>query len=294
MEQFMMAFDTDLAPIVGQQITLTSTNSAVVGPRIDLMIARAAVNECEVVVKGNLGGVQRGWVRQATGMFRSDRASDTLLTDAQLRGQAAAAGQERTYTCVPSGSGTRTGIDRDLDGCLDFDDGAPTDPTTCAAGGTTTTSTTSPGSTTTSTTQPGGACTDVPVLDPKAKVKVTTRNEAGRVTAKMLIDLAGYSSEAVTVSLADTDTPTIASQSVGALPPLGTSGKKWQFRTLADGLQKVLLRNMAPNQPGKFKLSVKARHWFTAAAANQGAPDTTLMVRIGNLCFSHAATRKSD
>src|SRR5262245_65538188 len=51
MEQFMMAFDTNLAPIVGQQVTLTSTSSGVVGPRIDLMLARAALNECDVVVK---------------------------------------------------------------------------------------------------------------------------------------------------------------------------------------------------------------------------------------------------
>src|SRR5262249_386855 len=132
MEQFMMAFDTDLAPIVGQQITLTSSNGGTAGPRIDLLIARAAVNECEVAVRGTLAGVQRGWPRLANGTFESDRAADAALTDAQLRAQAATAGQERTYTCVPFGSGTRIGIDRDLDGCLDFDDGAPTDPTTCA------------------------------------------------------------------------------------------------------------------------------------------------------------------
>ena len=37
-EAFMIAFDTDLAPIVGQQVTLTSTNSGTVGARISLMI----------------------------------------------------------------------------------------------------------------------------------------------------------------------------------------------------------------------------------------------------------------
>jgi YVTN family beta-propeller protein len=152
MEQFMMAFDTNLAPVVGQQVTLTSSNGGTVGSRIDLLVARAALNECELVVKGNLGGVQRGWLRLANGTFRSDRAADATLTDTQLRAQAAAAGQERTYTCVPFGSGTRIGIDRDLDGCLDFDDGAPTDPTICAAGGTTTTSTTTTTSPTSSTT----------------------------------------------------------------------------------------------------------------------------------------------
>ena len=38
-EQFMLAFDSNLAPIVGQQITLTDTNAATVGARIDLLIA---------------------------------------------------------------------------------------------------------------------------------------------------------------------------------------------------------------------------------------------------------------
>src|SRR5207244_4055453 len=51
---------------------------------------------------------------------------------------------------VPTGSGVRIGIDRDLDGCLDFDDGDPTNPASCAAPVTTTTTTTS--STTTTTT----------------------------------------------------------------------------------------------------------------------------------------------
>ena len=40
-EAFLLAFDSDLAPIVGQQITLTNTNGPVAGPRIDLLIARA-------------------------------------------------------------------------------------------------------------------------------------------------------------------------------------------------------------------------------------------------------------
>ena len=41
LEQYVLAFDTDLAPIVGQQITLTNTNGTAVNPRIDLLIARA-------------------------------------------------------------------------------------------------------------------------------------------------------------------------------------------------------------------------------------------------------------
>src|SRR5690606_4695966 len=41
MEQFMLAFDTDLAPIVGQQVTRTSTNAAVADDRIELLRQRA-------------------------------------------------------------------------------------------------------------------------------------------------------------------------------------------------------------------------------------------------------------
>jgi len=134
----------------------------------------------------------------------------------------------------------------------------------------------------------------VSVTDPKASVKVTTHNEAGRISAKMVIPLAGYSTEPITVSLSDSDTASIASQAVGALPPQGTSGKNFQFKTRDDGVQKVKLQNLTPRQPGMFKLIVKTKHWFTAAAANQSATDTTLRVRIGNLCFPHAATRKVD
>ncbi|MDO8706891.1 MAG: hypothetical protein Q7J84_18340 [Sulfuricaulis sp.] len=121
-EQFMFAFDSNLAPIVGQQITLNMGNSAVATARIDLLIARAAQGECDVVVKGTIAGKPRGWVRQADGQFRSDKAAEALLTDSGLRLFAATAGQELTYSCVPPGSGARIGINRDLDGVLDADD----------------------------------------------------------------------------------------------------------------------------------------------------------------------------
>jgi len=58
-------------------------------------------------------------------MFRSDRVSELLIDDATLRAQASVDGQERTYTCVPQGSGQRIGIDRDGDGIFDADDPTP-------------------------------------------------------------------------------------------------------------------------------------------------------------------------
>jgi YVTN family beta-propeller protein len=132
MEQFMLAFDTNFAPIVGQQITLTSTNSGAVTTRLNLLVARAAAGECDLIVKGTLSGQPRGWLRNAGGQFDSDRESEAPIGDATLRGYAATAGQEMTYTCVPPGSGQRAGIDRDEDGYFDRDeidaDSDPADP----------------------------------------------------------------------------------------------------------------------------------------------------------------------
>ena len=50
--------------------------------------------------------------------LRSDRASEAAITPAALLALASSA-SELTYTLVPSGSQTRLGIDRDLDGFLD-------------------------------------------------------------------------------------------------------------------------------------------------------------------------------
>ena len=120
-EQFVLAFPSDLAPIVGQQVTLRADNGSAVNPRIDLLIARAAApypslrfggtaTECDLIVKGSVGGVPRGWVREASGLFRDD--TNATISDAALRALAASQGP-LTYTCAPPGSGTRMGIDRD-------------------------------------------------------------------------------------------------------------------------------------------------------------------------------------
>jgi YVTN family beta-propeller protein len=158
LEAFMLAFDSNLAPIVGQQTTLTSGNAAEAGPRITLLTQRAAATppECDVVVKGTIAGEPRGWVRLAGGQFRSDDSGEPLLSDAALRALAGTAGQELTYTCAPPGSGTRIGIDRDEDGCLDHEDPAPDDALVVCGAATTTTTTSVPGTTTT-TIAPSGA-----------------------------------------------------------------------------------------------------------------------------------------
>jgi hypothetical protein len=133
MEQFMLAYDNDLAPIVGQQITLRSTSGSSAQARIDLLLARSQapfmskvlggeVTECDVVVKGRIAGVAHGWLYRDGSFERDDGSS---ISDGALRALAQTPGQELTYTCQPPGSGVRAGIDRDEDGRHDALDNCP-------------------------------------------------------------------------------------------------------------------------------------------------------------------------
>ncbi|MGH7895196.1 MAG: hypothetical protein ACREQL_11050 [Candidatus Binatia bacterium] len=126
--------------------------------------------------------------------------------------------------------------------------------------------------------------------DPKANVSVKTKNEAGKVSAKLVLPLAAYGAEPVTVTLVDTD-GVIVGQNVGALPAQGSSGKSWRFNVKGDGLVKVQLKNLGT---GQFKAVVKAKKWFSAAAADRVAGATQLRLQIGAVCFRHFATKKVD
>jgi hypothetical protein len=118
--EFMFAFDSDLAPVVGQQVTLTSGNATAVNPRINLLIQRARTSftskelggvtrECDLVAKVAIGGSLKGYLLDVSaGDFVA--ADGTRRTDASLRALAATSGQEVTYTCVPPGSGRRIGL----------------------------------------------------------------------------------------------------------------------------------------------------------------------------------------
>jgi hypothetical protein len=134
LEAFLLAFPSQLAPVVGQQVTLRANSGADVAARIDLLIARATARwpmpgtpqarECDLVVKGRVGGRLRGWLLDASGRFVPDRAGAAWLDDVELRAIARRPGHALTYTCAPPGSGTRLGLDRDEDGILDGDERA--------------------------------------------------------------------------------------------------------------------------------------------------------------------------
>src|SRR5262249_38000049 len=116
-EQFLLAFDSNLAPIVGQQVTITAGNRATATARVQLFLARAANGECDVVAKRN----GRGFVYQS-GIFRPDSIREAPVTLSQPGDLSSTARGEITFTCVPPGSGVRIGIDRDEDGTLDADE----------------------------------------------------------------------------------------------------------------------------------------------------------------------------
>jgi YVTN family beta-propeller protein len=111
-EQYVLAFDNDLAPVVGQQVTLRSDNAASVGPRIDLFIARGTtpfvskilgtgVNECSLVARTVVNGKDASYRLQPNKTFMSP--GGVTLSDANLRALANVTGQEVTYTCLPPG-----------------------------------------------------------------------------------------------------------------------------------------------------------------------------------------------
>ncbi len=120
--EFIYAFDSNLKPIVGQQITLTSGNAAVAGPRIDLLKARANLGECQLIAKASFFGVELGVLHTGGNNFTTSVAAAPGLTDAQIRQFVQQSGKPATYTCVPPGSGYRLGVDRDGDGHRDGDE----------------------------------------------------------------------------------------------------------------------------------------------------------------------------
>jgi hypothetical protein len=117
-EQFILAFDSDLAPVVGQQVTLTSVNAATAGPRIDLLIARAGapfvskslggtVTECDLVARVVQNGRIESFLYDPVNQNFIPDDGSAPLADGDVRALAATAGQEVTYLAATPGSGPR-------------------------------------------------------------------------------------------------------------------------------------------------------------------------------------------
>lgn len=111
MEQFILAFDSNVAPIVGQQVTLTRTNAEVAAARIELLKSRADAGECDLVVHAQNGERERGYLYVHNGMFQSDKTNAAPVSDADLRAKAADSKNTLTYTCVAPESGAWMAFD---------------------------------------------------------------------------------------------------------------------------------------------------------------------------------------
>ena len=124
---YVLAMTGEIAPIVGQQVTLDSNNynDLATRQRVDLLMQRSFVtaprDECELIVKGIVNGRFFGALLKDDGYFVSDRSSVGKLSNQALHQLAKTKGNTLTFTCAPPGSGHRMGIDRDENGVLDGD-----------------------------------------------------------------------------------------------------------------------------------------------------------------------------
>jgi YVTN family beta-propeller protein len=271
-EAFMMAFDSNLAPIVGQQVTRTSTNAGATNPRIDLLVARANAGECDLVAKGRLAGVDRGAVYIGGGDFLTDRVADPPIVDATLRALASTSGQEITYTCVPPGSGVRLGIDRDDDGFADRDEiEAGSDPA-------------DPAST------PSGVDPVCGTVTSFVFKRASLKDRIGRLLLQAKdLPIGSYAQESVAVSAFDDGGAIFGGSVAGAsIIPKGSAFKFAAARG-STGITRLTVKQNR-RSPGLFKITLRTKEAWSPPLADEGVATTEVILKVGSQCFRGNAT----
>lgn len=113
-EAFLLAFDSNFKPVVGQQVTLRHDARQDTHARIDLLRAQATRAEprpvCDLVVHGNFANESVGYLYNRRTQHFESSAGEPDLTDASLRERTAEPSQALTYTCAPPGSGRRMAL----------------------------------------------------------------------------------------------------------------------------------------------------------------------------------------
>lgn len=120
---FVYCHPTDTAPAVGRTVTLDPVTFAdpVRLSTIGTLQAQAIAGKCDLIVKANIGGVERGALfKTVSGFFEPDTIGLPNLTLQDL--QVFATFTPMNFIGVAKGTGRRLGIDRDLDTVLNFDD----------------------------------------------------------------------------------------------------------------------------------------------------------------------------
>lgn len=124
---FLDEFDTGTAPTVGYQVRLdtVTVGQSSVQSDIATLIAQAELGNCDLVAKGLVNNQLRGLVYdKQLNVFRLDDPAAGAYSASQLNTLAQSGAARIVLTGVPVGSGTRIGVDRDLDGLYDGIDGA--------------------------------------------------------------------------------------------------------------------------------------------------------------------------
>jgi len=121
LESYVMAFDTGMAPAVGRQLTISDELREKDRQLIDLLVTRAAAEDCDLTARGWEQKRLRGWLLR-NGSFYGDRSDETVLNLEGLLRRYRRHSEPLTFTCVPPGDGLRSALDRDLNGHLDGDE----------------------------------------------------------------------------------------------------------------------------------------------------------------------------
>jgi len=112
--RFVMVMDSNMAPIVGQQVTLSEHANSATLARLNLLEQRADVvsprHECDLIASGRLQDNYYSAIRTADGVYLD--LENEEISSATLRSLAQQPGQAVTLTCVPPGNGSRLALDR--------------------------------------------------------------------------------------------------------------------------------------------------------------------------------------
>ncbi len=131
---YMMEFDNDLAPIVGQQISINARSSEHAIKRVMLFAERATtpfvskllggqVTECDLIATGIIDGQQRGYLLVTTDrLVRSDSALEQKQSLQSLLALAQSDDNALTFTCTVPGKGWQAALDRNMNGFLNYDE----------------------------------------------------------------------------------------------------------------------------------------------------------------------------
>ncbi|MBL9154248.1 MAG: beta-propeller fold lactonase family protein [Verrucomicrobiales bacterium] len=106
---------------VGQQITLRGTVTTAQRSRVDQLIAIAnGSTHADLIVKGRVAGVKRGYLHVSGTTFQADKQGETRTLNDLLA--LAASGNPLTFTLVANGMANRLALDFNRNGVLDGDE----------------------------------------------------------------------------------------------------------------------------------------------------------------------------